>query len=64
MNYLTNSITLASPRTWSNGANIWLYKKSDGKQVLYGSAPDYGAFEYGQNGDTTAPAAPTGLMVN
>ena len=64
INYSTNTLTLASPITWSNGANIWLYKKSDGKQVLYGPAPDYGAFEYGQNGDTIPPAAPTGLMVN
>jgi len=47
INYTTNTITLASAMTWSNGASIWLYKKSDGTQVLYGSAPDYGACEYG-----------------
>ena len=47
VNYATNTITLASPMNWSNGAHIWLYKKSDGTQVLYGSAPDYGASEYG-----------------
>ena len=46
INYSKNTITLASPMTWSNGANIWLYKKSGGTRVLYGSAPDYGAYEY------------------
>ena len=44
------TITLASPMTWSNGAPIWLYKKSDGTQVLYGAAPDMGASEYGSGG--------------
>ncbi len=41
------TITLASPMTWSNGAHIWLQKKSDGALVLAGAAPDYGASEYG-----------------
>jgi hypothetical protein len=39
------TITLASPMTWSQGASVWLYKKSDGSRVLNGSAPDYGASE-------------------
>ncbi len=67
INYSTNTITLASPMTWSSGANIWLYKKSDGAQVLYGSAPDYGAYEYAAAAppsDITPPAAPTGVTVN
>lgn len=46
INHSTNTITLASPMTWSDNANIWLYKKSDGQRVLYGSAPDYGAHEF------------------
>ena len=46
IDYLTNTITMASPMTWSNRAPIWLYKKSDGTRVLYGSAPDMGAYEY------------------
>jgi hypothetical protein len=46
INYSTNTITLVSPKTWSNGASIWLYKKSDGVIVLQGTAPDYGAYEY------------------
>jgi hypothetical protein len=41
------TITLASPMTWSNGAPIWLYSKSDGVRVLVGAAPDYGASEFG-----------------
>jgi len=46
INYATNTITLVSPKTWSNNAPVWLYKKSDGKVVLFGNAPDYGAHEY------------------
>jgi len=64
INYSTNTITLASPMTWTNGAPIWLFKKSDGTKVLYGSAPDYGAYEYLPSGDTIPPAAPTGLVAN
>lgn len=40
------TITLATPMTWTSGAPIWLYKKSDGALVLSGKAPDYGASEY------------------
>jgi hypothetical protein len=39
------TIKLASPTSWSSGARVWLYKKSDGALVLYGAAPDYGASE-------------------
>lgn len=46
INYTTNTITLASAKTWLDDAPIWLYKKSDGAVVLVGSAPDYGASEY------------------
>ena len=46
ISYDTNTITLASPITWINGAPIWLYKKSDGEQVLYSTAPDCGAHEF------------------
>jgi len=55
------TITLASPMTWSNGAHIWLYKKSDGAVVLVGAAPDYGASEYG-TGTTVTVAPPTALQ--
>jgi hypothetical protein len=56
------TITLASPMTWSNGAHIWLYKKSDGAVVLAGAAPDYGASEYGAGGTVVTVAPPTSLQ--
>jgi hypothetical protein len=45
INYKENLITLASPITWSKGDKIWLFKRSDGKRVLFGNSPDYGAYE-------------------
>jgi hypothetical protein len=63
INYATNTITLASPMTWGNNANIWLYKKSDGAVVLAGAAPDFGASEYLGTGRTgTFPLPPTNLQ--
>lgn len=53
IDYATNTITLASPMTWEDDAPIWLYKKSDGEIVLYGNAPDYGAYEYVPVGQVT-----------
>ena len=53
------TITLDSPMTWSNGAPVWLYKKSDGTQVLCGAAPDIGAFEYAGGGGTTTTTTTT-----
>jgi hypothetical protein len=46
INYGTNTITLASEISRSDGQSVWLFKDSDGTQVLYGSAPDIGAVEY------------------
>ena len=40
-----NVITLSSALTWKRGDKVWLYKKSDGERVLYGTAPDMGAHE-------------------
>jgi hypothetical protein len=57
INYTTNTISLKSPMTWSDNANIWLYKKSDGTPVLHGSAPDFGAHE------SSNPAPPANLRV-
>ena len=59
VNYSTNTLTLASAMNWSSGDKIWLYSKSDGAQVLTGSAPDLGAYPFGSGG--TAPAPPTNL---
>ncbi|OGY23912.1 MAG: hypothetical protein A2172_02765 [Candidatus Woykebacteria bacterium RBG_13_40_15] len=64
INYSTNTIALASPMTWNNGASIWLYKKSDGSIVLSGSAPDYGAYEYVGVVDTTPPSPPQNVSVS
>ncbi|MDD4601230.1 MAG: hypothetical protein PHQ46_09280 [Negativicutes bacterium] len=66
IDYDNNAITLETSLSWSSGDNIWLYKKSDGTQVLSGSAPDCGAHEYAESAepsDTTAPAVPTNLVV-
>lgn len=46
INYATATITLASPMTWADNAPVWLYKKSDGVRVLYGTAPEQGAHPY------------------
>jgi hypothetical protein len=57
------TITLSSPMTWTSGARIWLYKKSDGKVVLNGAAPDYGASEYGAT-STVAPGTSLQTVVH
>ena len=59
INYAANTITLASPATWSAGASIWLYKKSDGAVVLVGAGPDFGASEFGTG---TRPLPPSNLQ--
>lgn len=51
INYSTNTITLASARTWVDDAPVYLYKKSDGVQVLYGALPDIGAHESNTEGE-------------
>jgi hypothetical protein len=55
INYSTNALTLASPITWNNGDPVWLYSKSDGVQVLKGTAPDMGAYPYGGISSGTVP---------
>lgn len=49
INYITNTVTLASSISRNDGDSIWLYKDSSGRRVLYGSAPDIGAYEYQSN---------------
>ena len=46
IDYMTNTIVLASPMTWADKAKIWLYNDSSGRRVLNGAAPDAGAHEY------------------
>jgi len=61
VNYSTNTLTLASGIARSSGDAVWLYSKSDGVQVLTGSAPDMGAYPYGGGGTSNPPAPPSGL---
>ena len=61
-----NTINLKSSISWTSGAPVYLFKKSDGIQVFYGSAPDAGAYEFVSGTlppDTTPPSAPTGVSV-
>jgi hypothetical protein len=53
VNYTTNTITLATAKSWADNAPIWLYKKSDGDIVLTWEAPNYGAY-YGGSAGTYA----------
>jgi len=62
VNYSTNVITLADPVNWNSNDPIYLYKISDGTQVLSGANPDLGAFpSTGSVAQGSAPAPPTGL---
>jgi hypothetical protein len=45
INYGTNTLTLVSGISRSDGDPVWLYRDSDGTVVLQGSAPDIGAVE-------------------
>lgn len=47
--YSSNTVTFGSSVSCTNGDKVWLYAKSDGVRVLYGSAPDIGAYEYGSS---------------
>ena len=44
--YLTNIVVFTNTVSCTNGDNVWLHKKSDGVVVLYGNAPDVGAYEW------------------
>ena len=60
VNYSTNTLTLSSPISRSDGQGVYLYSKSDGVQVLTGSEPDMGAFPYGGERRRQRPYAPIG----
>lgn len=47
INYATNTVTLCSGVSRNDGDNVYLYKKSDGVQVLFSANPDLGAYPYG-----------------
>jgi hypothetical protein len=68
VNYTNNTLTLASSISRAAGQGVYLYSKSDGEQVLTGSAPDLGAHPYGAGGGnggggsgTSKPAPPSSL---
>jgi hypothetical protein len=61
IDYTTNTITLSSAISRSNGAQVYLYKDSGGNVVLTGSFPDLGAFPY--RGGSTPPSAPLNLQI-
>lgn len=63
VNYSTNTLTLASSISRSAGQGVYLYSKSDGVQVLTGTAPDVGAFSTVST-VSTGLAPPTGLTVS
>jgi parallel beta-helix repeat protein len=46
INYDTNTITLANSIIRNDGDAVYLYSDSNGRRVLYGDAPDIGAYEY------------------
>lgn len=60
INYSTNTIYLASAMTWSDNAPVWVYADSDGTRVLYGSAPDVGAYESPYGSSPPPPPPPPG----
>jgi hypothetical protein len=61
INYSTGTITLSQSINRSDGDPVWLYKKSDGIRVLYGSAPDAGAYEFPR--EAAKPTAPKNLRI-
>ena len=57
-----NTITVANSIARNDNDPVWLYKKSDGVQVLRGPAPDAGAYEF-LAGNASVPAPPTNLTI-
>jgi hypothetical protein len=61
INYSTNTLTLASSISATNGDSVWLYSISDGTVVQMDTGVDMGAFPYQTGTPPTAPVPPTGL---
>ena len=55
IDYNTKTLTVSPAISWSNGAPVYLYKKSDGVVVLSGTLPDIGAFPYAQQVTSVTP---------
>ncbi|MDP2941780.1 MAG: right-handed parallel beta-helix repeat-containing protein [Candidatus Omnitrophota bacterium] len=71
IDYTNNAIILADTLQRARGDPVWLYKDSSGKTVLYGTAPDIGAYEYvspygdiSGDGSVTAYDAALALQLN
>jgi len=67
IDYSTNTITLATGISRNAGDKVWLYKNSSGQQMLFGTAPDLGAYEVVSAApppDRTPPAPPSGIVIN
>jgi hypothetical protein len=58
----SGTVTFAANVSCTNGDKVWLYARSDGTRILYGTAPDIGAYEY-PTASGTVPTAPTTLTV-
>ena len=58
IDYDTNTITLATPISWADGAPVYIYKNSSGEVVMSGDAPAIGAHDAQQ-----APAPAVDLFV-
>ncbi|MDJ0927435.1 MAG: DUF1565 domain-containing protein [Gammaproteobacteria bacterium] len=54
----TNTITLATGISRSDGDYVWLSRDSDGTVLVQGSAPDIGAYEFASSGGDTIPPVP------
>jgi hypothetical protein len=63
INYTTNTITLTNSITRSPGDSVYLYRDSNGRQVLTGAKPDVGAYPYGM-ASPTPPVAPAPPVLN
>jgi hypothetical protein len=60
VNYSTDTLTLSSPISATNGDPVYLYSISDGTVVLTDTTgPDLGAIPYGSSNNQVSP--PTGL---
>lgn len=57
-------IVLTGVISRSDGNSIWLYKKSDGVRVLYGTAPDIGAHEYNPSSDKPTATIGSGSVMS
>jgi hypothetical protein len=65
VDYSTNVIMLSASISRRAGDKVWLFRRSDGRQVLFDSGADVGAFEFssGSSSGGTTLAPPANLKV-